>query len=164
MDSATLLARTLRENYPQQPAGAFIGRVLEEHEISLDLWPMQTAKFSGCLWKNGEEWTILLNARQPQPRKLFTLAHELGHYFLHRHLKTHFSCDIFPTGPVPRLEREANQFAAELLMPLAQVIAWADASPARAARHFGVSEEAMQYRLRSLDLLRSKGRQQAKNY
>jgi len=157
MDSVSYIARTLREKYPQQPAAAFISPLLADNQIRLDIWPIQTEKFAGCLWKNGDEWTILLNARQAQPRKLFTLAHELGHYFLHRHFKTHFSCSIFPAGPACRWEREANQFAAELLMPAGQVLYWANASPARAARYFGVSEEAMQYRLRSLSAVRSTG-------
>ena len=157
MDSVILTARTLREKYAPRPAAAFIGPLLAANNIRLDIWPMQTEKFAGCLWKNGDEWTILLNARQAQPRKLFTLAHELGHYFLHRHLKTHFSCSIFPTGPVSRWEQEANRFAAELLMPAGQVLRLADTSPARAARHFGVSEEALQYRLRSLSAVRSGG-------
>ena len=166
MDSVILTARALREKYSPQPAAAFINPLLADNQIRLDIWPLQTEKFAGCLWKNGAEWTILLNARQAQPRKLFTLAHELGHYFLHRHFKTHFSCSIFPPGPLSRWEREANRFAAELLMPAGQVLDWANASPARAARHFGVSEEALRYRLQSLSAVRSPGGgygQKAKN-
>jgi Zn-dependent peptidase ImmA (M78 family)/transcriptional regulator with XRE-family HTH domain len=47
---------------------------------------------------------IALNSDQPADRMRFTLAHELGHLVMHR----------FPS---PDMEREANDFAAALLMP-----------------------------------------------
>lgn len=52
----------------------------------------------------------------------FTLAHELGHYLLHRTLQDHFSCgqgDVigFSQQDVRRIETEANAFASYLLMP-----------------------------------------------
>lgn len=152
MDFVIAAARQLREKYPQRSAVAFISSILKEYNITVDLWPIQMQKFSGCLWKNNDEWTIVINARQAPQRKLFTLAHELGHYFLHSHIKTQFSCSFFSATPTPRLEQEANRFAAELLMPTEQVLRWGekDGSATRAARYFGVSEEAMQYRLHSL--------------
>lgn len=48
---------------------------------------------------------ILLNSRAPTDRKRLTVAHELGHLCLH-------AVDVSP-----EMEREANQFAAEFLMP-----------------------------------------------
>ncbi|MEZ5199294.1 MAG: ImmA/IrrE family metallo-endopeptidase [Bacteroidales bacterium] len=53
------------------------------------------------------------------PRKRFTLAHELGHYFLHRedihiHNDNFLTLDTFKAGSQ---ETEANLFASELLMP-----------------------------------------------
>ena len=47
---------------------------------------------------------VVLNSDQPAGRMRFTLAHELGHLVMHR----------FPT---PDMEREANEFAAALLVP-----------------------------------------------
>ncbi len=52
-------------------------------------------------------------------RRRFTLAHELGHFELHRNLNTHLddnalTLDYFKNGGQ---EYEANQFATELLMP-----------------------------------------------
>ncbi|MFF0244230.1 ImmA/IrrE family metallo-endopeptidase [Streptosporangium sandarakinum] len=49
---------------------------------------------------------ILVNSRVPTDRKRLTLAHELGHLCLH-------SIDISSD-----MEKEANEFAAEFLMPL----------------------------------------------
>lgn len=47
---------------------------------------------------------IALNIDQPSDRLRYTLAHELGHLIMHR----------FPS---PAMEKEANEFAAALLMP-----------------------------------------------
>jgi Zn-dependent peptidase ImmA (M78 family) len=47
---------------------------------------------------------IVLRADHPADRLRFTLAHEIGHLVMHR----------FPT---PKMEEEANRFAAALLMP-----------------------------------------------
>lgn len=47
---------------------------------------------------------VFVNSRQPKDRLRFTLAHELGHIVMHR-------------LPYPEMEGEANEFAAEFLMP-----------------------------------------------
>jgi Zn-dependent peptidase ImmA (M78 family) len=51
---------------------------------------------------------IFINMRQPKDRLRFSLLHELGHIVLHR-------------LPNPRMEEEANRFAAEFLMPTADI-------------------------------------------
>lgn len=52
----------------------------------------------------GEDPVVLLNQGTPAERQRFTLAHELGHMVLH-------------SVPHPDQEKQANSFAAELLMP-----------------------------------------------
>ncbi len=47
-------------------------------------------------------------------RKRFTIAHELGHFLLKHLIKEH-EINFYDKDPQ---EKEANQFAAELLMPL----------------------------------------------
>jgi Zn-dependent peptidase ImmA (M78 family) len=152
MDFIITTVQNLRSNHSNRSSVALIHSILTEYEIVVDPWPIQTDKFSGCLWKNNEEWTIVLNSQQNPQRRLFTIAHELGHFFLHRHVRERFTCSFNTTSPLSRLEREANQFAAELLMPEDQVADYTRKFPsvARAARFFGVSEEAMQYRIASL--------------
>lgn len=59
-------------------------------------------------WVDGTP-VILINSRMPTDRRRLTLAHELGHLVLH---SEHMS---------PDTENEANEFAAEFLMP-AEVI------------------------------------------
>jgi hypothetical protein len=55
-----------------------------------------------------------------EARKRFTMAHELGHYYLPGHGDTSFSCTVqdLDDWRGKLAEREANEFAAELTMPL----------------------------------------------
>lgn len=52
--------------------------------------------------------TIFLNKKRPADRMRFSLAHEMGHILMHR-------------VPSDTMESEANEFAAELLMPEADM-------------------------------------------
>lgn len=69
-------------------------------------------------------WAIVVNQEDAEVRQRFTIAHELGHLLLHRYTTPHadagykirFRDEMSSTGSV-REEIEANQFAAELLMP-----------------------------------------------
>ncbi len=73
--------------------------------------------------KDGE-WAILYNqAIKSRGRQNFTLAHELGHYLLHRSLSPEgikcTSRDMLDwKSDHGRIEAEANTFASYLLMPL----------------------------------------------
>jgi Zn-dependent peptidase ImmA (M78 family) len=111
---------------------------------------------SGALYPATRE--IVLNASEGEARQGFTLAHELGHWICHysdrrdqpvfcRHQ------DVGVAGD-RALEREANVFAAELLMPEPDVrAAFANQSDVKElAAEFGVSPLAMQWRLYSFEL------------
>jgi Zn-dependent peptidase ImmA (M78 family) len=67
----------------------------------------------------------VVNRRQSIVRRRFSLAHEIGHYVLHRDvavLEVDVSIDVPPSGEdggeVSAREREANLFAGDLLVPL----------------------------------------------
>lgn len=69
------------------------------------------------------KWLILYNsAVRSQGRKRFTIAHEFGHYILHRHQQDRFECgnDDIETGDNNErdIETQADLFASTLLMPL----------------------------------------------
>lgn len=70
---------------------------------------------------NPNEWGILYNDKARAERQRFTVAHELGHFVLHRHLESQFNCDkesIYSgIDTLKLIEREADDFAANLLMP-----------------------------------------------
>ncbi|KAA8890590.1 ImmA/IrrE family metallo-endopeptidase [Nocardia colli] len=57
---------------------------------------------------DGEDPLVLLNVGTPAERQRFTLAHELGHMVMHR-------------IPHPAQEKQANDFAAEFLMPVREI-------------------------------------------
>ena len=54
-------------------------------------------------------------------RQRFTIAHELGHFILHRDQRQSFNCDkesVYSGADTIRvIEREADDFASNLLMP-----------------------------------------------
>jgi Zn-dependent peptidase ImmA (M78 family) len=106
---------------------------------------------SGLLYP--AERLIQVNANDAPARRRFTLAHEVGHWVcqVQEGRGEPLMCraeDVEP-GADRALEREANVFAAEQLMPEPAVRAAADPG---AADRFGVSGEAMRWRLYSFGL------------
>ena len=78
----------------------------------------------GALVRNSEnekEWGIFVNPRARPERKRFTIAHELGHFVLHRASQPTFNCDkesvYAGISTLKQIEREADDFASNLLMP-----------------------------------------------
>src|SRR3989338_10997484 len=66
---------------------------------------------------NKDERTIYVEVNDTPNRKLFSIAHELGHIFLnHQHATVLFRITR-EEGQYPQEESEANSFAAHLLMP-----------------------------------------------
>ena len=99
---------------------------------------------------------IYLDKTDPKTRKIFTLAHELGHYFLHQNVQG----DIFDRDKTLRetkdpKEKEADAFAAELLMPEQSIREyWTIAeSIQQLADIFAVSYLAMKTRLQHLGFI-----------
>lgn len=75
---------------------------------------------SGLLMQVEAEWGILVHEGDSRRRRRFTVAHELGHFCIPKHSKTAVICISPETtrGDSDKAtEREANEFAAELLMP-----------------------------------------------
>ncbi len=124
---------------------------------------------SGFLVIKDGNGIIGVNRRHHPNRKRFTIAHELGHYLLHRDAASVFvdATPVFFRDEVSsegtRLQEiEANTFAAELLMPAEilrqrvgdQLIDIHDETPIRRmATEFGVSAQAITIRLTRLDLI-----------
>lgn len=103
----------------------------------------------------GDGRTIVLNGAGDSRRRRFTIAHEIGHFVLHPE-----RCRPERGGAVNeagrREEREADAFAAELLMPerlVREAVREQGLDATRLAERFEVSRKAMQTRLRGLGLL-----------
>lgn len=80
--------------------------------------------FEGMLKANKSKtkWLIVYNdGNGSEGRQRFTVAHEFGHYMVHRELQDEFAChdDEISTGERSKrdIEAEADQFASTLLMP-----------------------------------------------
>ncbi len=131
---------------------------------------INNAKFTdgnvvGMIIKCGDEVSMFVNQNDPPFRKRFTIAHELGHHFLHMTQDGEFvdkDANLFRRQPsdnvqvtqARRLEIQANMFAASLLMPQDEVQRyWLERNSLEdLAKIFHVSEEAMGYRIDSLGL------------
>lgn len=111
---------------------------------------------SGVLKKENDTWTIHVNKMHSQNRQRYTIAHEFGHYCLHKDYTNEFKDKTFfrKEKDWTSIEYDANQFAAELLMSKEciknalnnDIITIKELSEA-----FGVSMIAMRNRLLSLN-------------
>jgi hypothetical protein len=122
-------------------------------------WDALTSEDGSIVIRAPGEFEIFLSDATSPRRDRFTIAHELGHYFLHYPRQR----GSIPPGAVMigrrsatgREETEAHWFAAEFLMPSADFTkAWRESrrSLATVATLFDVSTHAAQVRVRSLGL------------
>ncbi len=154
-------------------------RLANEVGIKVNNAVFSSDAIAGMITKKGDSITLLVKQNDPPQRKRFTIAHELGHHFLHL-----LSGDevgfvdeedpqmvLFREDPGTlqeqddigddseekrrkRQESQANMFAAALLMPEQAVRYFYEITPdpADLARQFNVSTAALKSRLRQLGL------------
>jgi hypothetical protein len=144
-----------------QGRGLPVDPIIIAHELGIDVVVSSLEPgISGKLSKMpGFDARITLNRDDSKNRIRFTCAHELGHYVSHSDEPDSYHYvdrrdPLSATGQSAE-ERFANQFAASLLMPEGDVRQrWTEGSSESAlAYQFGVSQEAMNFRLRNLGLL-----------
>lgn len=137
------------------------------------------SQLSGALIRENGNVGITVNSTHHLHRQRFTIAHELGHFSLDHdpkvivgedsHVDWTFTIlrrDGLSSSALDKKEIEANQFAAELLMPeeliksefagFARNIGDQEITPEqrkKLAKRFKVSETALTYRLLNLGLL-----------
>ena len=110
--------------------------------------------------REGDKYIVSINASDPRTRQRFTLAHELGHYIYTRTkwemVSTMTACieARMPADTTTRIgakqETQANQFAANLLMPWSGILHLQDAGVNNyedLAEALEVSKQAMRIRL-----------------
>jgi Zn-dependent peptidase ImmA (M78 family) len=184
------LERTERPAFTRREVSAFLG---DQLPYAVEMNGEQDDDLSGYLYANRSGGWILVSQDEPVTRRRFTVAHELGHFLLHARPAFGAGATVFSEAqPVPKpteeedalgedgrveIERasmqevpdqetwevEANQFAAELLMPAdlcrALVSQYAplcgdrrNVLAKRLAGELLVSQQAMSRRLADLEL------------
>lgn len=123
-------------------------------------------KFSGLLYRKGHTAFMAISSSEPLVRQRFTIAHELGHFFMHPNKDTFIEFrDNEKNISRGIKEIHANQFAAALLMPRKFIekdvknfknTGLASEEIKFLAKKYQVSEEAMMFRLLNLNLLSEK--------
>lgn len=115
-------------------------------------------KVSGAIKydKSTNKFAILLNKNDARTRQRFTLAHELGHFFLHKEILMSDEIHIDTMFRMPdEKEKEVDYFAGALLMnkTLLKKMYKDNKTIAELAELFDVSISAMTVRLDVLGLL-----------
>ena len=107
----------VRQMLPSTPYGTGVREIKPPVEIN-------GSSFEGMLARDPDDhavWGIAYNGKARPERRRFTIAHELGHFILHRSQQPSFNCDSqsVHTGidGLRQIEREADEFAGNLLMP-----------------------------------------------
>lgn len=147
-----LRAVMLRENVSSSPCD--VSRVATVLGIQV-VYEAMDDDVSGFLEQRANGWVAGINAYHHPVRQRFTLAHEIAHFVLHRNDQDSFSDRSFARRRDDRkpMEREADSFAAALLMPIEDVKGAVDKGLRNLndlARHFDVSALAMRFRLENL--------------
>ena len=107
----------VRQMLPSTPYGAGVREIKTPMVLDID-------SCEGMLVRNPNdtaEWGIFDNGKASPERRRFTIAHELGHFILHRGQRQSFNCDkesvYSGIDTIRVIEREADDFASNLLMP-----------------------------------------------
>lgn len=141
-----------------------LGIIIQKEDFDGDL--------SGILFRDPDGVIIGVNSLHSNPRRRFTIAHEIGHYILHKgdpvHIDRGFRVnfrDSKSSMAIDFEEIEANAFAAALLMPEKKVIETVkkkfkegidledNTELKKIADEFEVSQQAMLIRLVNLGLI-----------
>ncbi len=138
--------------------------------LGVELVPIDSPGVEGLLQFSGGMPQILFSVQSMPVRRRFTVAHELGHLLLHARGVTrdavYFRTPSRPSALPPELrdsprpslksldprEREANKFAADLLMPphIVTRLLLEGKSESEIALRLNVSQEAIQRQIATL--------------
>ncbi len=132
-----------------------LNKVAERCGLEIKFVTFKKENIDGAFSRNKNE--IYVNTNAPLSRKLFTIAHELGHYFLHSDIEQDIflRSDRINSAEDKEKEQAANWFAAALLMPKnAFLDYWEWCSDLDIiSEMFGVSYSAAYYRAKNLGLI-----------
>ncbi|MEU6647638.1 XRE family transcriptional regulator [Saccharomonospora sp. NPDC046836] len=121
--------------------------LVEAHGVRVfSLAPEYVEVDAFSFWRDGRPY-IFLNTLKSAARSRFDVAHELGHLMMH--------CDDEAGVRTRAAEKEADEFASNLLMPRRSIAERVPASPTtdqiiRSRKYWNVSALALTYRLHAL--------------
>lgn len=124
-------------------------RHLAEHKLDkhdIEALEKQLNQSSGAMVRLDDENCLFYNDQFPIEVQRFTVAHELGHYYL-----KHRNIDEDDTIAYNKAEMEANMFAARILMPLCVLKELKIKSVQDVMDICLVSEDAAKYRYKRLN-------------
>lgn len=166
----------LDEYNPDRISPFPFSKIEDDHsDLSIEFMNFRHEKIkglSGVLYEDEGKFKIVINSEHASVRQYFTLAHEIGHFFLHKEYieqkgmliddntfggKTAMFRDGVYSQEDREKEVEANFFAAELIMPEDYVRkywpAFGEERIVDFAKIFNVSLLAITIRLETLNLL-----------
>lgn len=135
-----------------------LSKILEKNNIKTKEGIFADPDILGAYYKKDGERMIVLSEKDPYQEKIFTVAHELGHYFL----QSDTNRDIFFRTQITQLDKEkkpeeleANLFAVSLLMPEKLLLKYWKLSHEIdvLAKIFGVTPAVTAFRLKTLNLI-----------
>jgi len=110
-----------RYGYTLETLPVDVARIIKDHQITLSVTPLPD-DISGVLDTRGKA-IMLINSQHGEKRQRFSMAHELGHYLLQSGFsgvrmekQAYFRSNLSAQG-TDEDEKQANRFAAELLIP-----------------------------------------------
>jgi Zn-dependent peptidase ImmA (M78 family) len=133
-----------------------IQRIVAYYGLTLKIGKFDNSEVVGSYQRDTK--VISVSQDDPYTRTSFTIAHELGHHFLHAEMPSEIfyrAATYQPDVQDDKIEAEANCFAACLLMPLSKMkvfYPFLKNEPDKLADLFGVSKIAMNYRIKNLKL------------
>lgn len=156
-------------NVLRKPPIELIGDIMKKRNIVFEERNEDDTEFCGIYIEINDMKIIFVNSNMYEPRKNFTIAHELGHHYLgHTLIDGAIVCDKSALDASnqerPEAEKEADYFASCLLMPKNLIMQKKkdfekqnknytnDALVDYLKDFFKVSKEALGYRLKELNI------------
>lgn len=156
-------------NVLRRPPIELIGDIMKKRNIIFEERNEDDSEFCGIYIEINDTKIIFVNSNMYEPRKNFTIAHELGHHYLgHTLTNGAIICDKSALDASnkerPETEKEADYFASCLLMPNDLIMIKKkdfenqnnnysnDELIAYLKDFFKVSKEALGYRLTELNI------------
>jgi Zn-dependent peptidase ImmA (M78 family) len=125
---------TMPQRAQQETTGEIIKRFQQQapvdvmgiaESLGLRVWEDDINPYSGKITRDPihggpSGYSVIVNAIEPTNRKRFTIAHEVAHFILHSDelLKGDIAETLYRGGLSDNMEAEANQLAADILMPI----------------------------------------------